>query len=143
MFISGYLLGRKYTIFMGQMQLNLFYQSSHSYSAIIFPVATNIFVHGISFGQNRIIIYDRIFRNYSASASYALVCFHDHIILLSFPIMSGQRISSVFMIAGCIILVVMAAQGGVWMLIDVLLLFSMLHCRNYSRKIFTKPILKL
>ena len=29
-----------------------------------------------------------------------------------FPIMSGQRISSVFMIAGCIILVVMAAQGG-------------------------------
>lgn len=25
-----------------------------------FPVATNIFVHGISFGQNRIIIYDRI-----------------------------------------------------------------------------------
>ena len=54
-------------------------------SAIIFPVATNIFVHGISFGQNRIIIYDRIFRNYSASASYALVCFHDHIILLSFP----------------------------------------------------------
>lgn len=39
-----------------------------------------------------------------------------------FPIMSGQRISSVFMIAGCIILVVMAAQGGVWMLIDVFII---------------------
>ena len=113
MFISGYLLGRKYTIFHGIDAVKSFFINRAIRILPLFFLSLLIYLF-MGYLSVKTVLLSMTGFSVIIPPQPPTLWFVSMIILFYylFPIMSGQRISSVFMIAGCIILVVRAAQGG-------------------------------
>ena len=113
MFISGYLLGRKYTIFHGIDAVKSFFINRAIRILPLFFLSLLIYLF-MGYLSVKTVLLSMTGFSVIIPPQPPTLWFVSMIILFYylFPIMSGQRISSVFMIAGCIILAVMAAQGG-------------------------------
>ena len=113
MFISAYLLGRKYTIYHGIDAVKSFFINRAIRILPLFFLSLLIYLF-MGYLSVKTVLLSMTGFSVIIPPQPPTLWFVSMIILFYYlvPIMSGQRISSVFMIAGCIILVVMAAQGG-------------------------------